>query len=133
MLAELRAAHAALLDGIQELEDATHAPLPDASALAAIRWRLSRASSRRRRLVDEACARLREGGAPHLVAELDRLRENSAEMLASSSRHVGGWTIDRIVADWEGYRAASTAMRAAERRPLARGEAVLYPLLEAGG
>lgn len=131
MLAELRVAHEALLAGIQELEDATHAAAPDASALAAIRWRLSRASSRRRRLVDEASARLREGNAPEVVAEIDRLRENSAEMLSSSSRHVGGWTIDRVVADWDGYRAASTAMRASMRRRIEREKAILYPLLEA--
>ncbi len=133
MLAELREAHETLLNGIQELEDATHAPAPDPSVLAAIRWRLSRASGQRRRLIEQACTRLREGASPGVAAAIDRLRQNSAEMLAASSRHVGGWTIDHIVADWEGYRAASTAMRAAMRRRIEREKSTLYPLLAGAG
>lgn len=133
MLAELREAHETLLTGIQELEDATQAAAPDASALAAIRWRLSRASGRRRRLVDRACARLLEGASPGVAAELDGLRENSAGMLSATSRHVGSWTIDRVVADWDGYRAASIEMRKAMRRRIATEKAVLYPLLDKAG
>lgn len=133
MLAELREAHETLLNGIQELEDATRAEAPDPSALAAIRWRLSRASSRRRRLVDQACTLLREGGAPGAVAEIDRLRENSAEMLSTSSQHVGEWTIDRVVADWDAYRAASIRIRKAMRRRIENEKAILYRLLGEGG
>lgn len=126
MLGELREAHEALLGGIQELEEATRAAVPDRSVLAAIRWRLSRASGRRRRLVDQACAELRSG-AP---AQIDRLRENSADLLSASSRHVGTWTIEQVLADWDGYRTASTAMRAAMRKRILEEKAVLYPLLE---
>jgi len=129
MLAELREAHEALLSGIQALEDATRAAAPDPSALAAIRWQLSRASRRRRRLVDQACAELR----PHAPAEIDRLRDNSAEMLSASSRHVGSWTIEQVLADWDGYRAASTAMRAAMRKRIHEEKAILYPLLGKAG
>lgn len=132
MLAELRAAHETLLAGIQELEDATRAPSPDASALAAIRWRLSRASGHRRRLVDQACAEAMARAAPGAAAEIERLRESNAELRAVSSRHVGGWTIDRVVADWAGYRAASAEMRKAMRVRIAAEKAVLYPLLGKG-
>jgi hypothetical protein len=125
MLAELREAHAALLGGIQDLEEATRAAVPDPSALAAIRWRLSRASGRRRRLVDQACAELR----PSAPTEIERLREKSADLLSASSRHVGTWTIEQVLADWDGYRAASTAMRATMRKRILEEKAVLYPLL----
>jgi hypothetical protein len=121
------------LAGIQELEDATRAPSPDASALAAIRWRLSRASGRRRRLVDQACAEVIARAGPAAAAEVERLRQGDAEQRSASSRHVGGWTIDRVVADWQGYRAASTEMRAAMRARIAAEKAVLYPLLGKDG
>jgi hypothetical protein len=128
MLAELRDAHDRLLAGIQDLEDAAGAEAPDSSLLAAIRWRLSQASGRRRRLVDEASAevlRRKPGAAP----EIERLRENSAEMLFASSRHVGGWPIERIRREWQGYRAASAEMRRAMRARIEMEKAILYPLL----
>lgn len=129
MLEELREAHAALLAGIQELEDATRADAPDASALAGIRWRLSRASGRRRRLIEQASAHLLDQ-VPGAAPEIGRLREGNAEMLSASSRHVGDWTIERITADWRGYRAASADMRKAMRARIALEKKILYPLLE---
>ncbi|NYT42830.1 hypothetical protein HZY97_18800 [Sphingomonas sp. R-74633] len=129
MLTELHEAHATLLAGIQELEDATRAPAPDPSALAAIRWRLSRASSRRRRLVEQACTRL-AADAPRSAPQLDVLRDSNTDMLSATSRHVGAWTIERVVADWPGYRAASIEMRKAMRARIATEKSILYPLLE---
>lgn len=129
MLAELRDAHNSLLAGIQELEDAAKADVPDPSLLATIRWRLSRASSHRRRLVEEASAQLLEQ-APAAAPEIGRLRENNAEMLFASSRHVGGWPIARITGDWDGYRLASAEMRRSMRTRIGLEQAILYPLLE---
>jgi hypothetical protein len=128
MLAELREAHAVLIAGIQELESATRAPVPDPSALAAIRWRLSRASGRRRRLVDQACSRL--SSQARSASGLDELRDNNSGMLSATSRHVGTWTIERVVADWQGYRAASAEMRKAMLARIATEKSILYPLLE---
>ncbi len=129
MLARLREAHRKLLEGIQELEEATKESAPDPSKLATIRWRLSRASGQRRRLVDEACAQLLENASPGAAQQMSTLRENSGEMLAATSKHVGHWTIEQVVADWEGYRTASAAMRTAMRARIAAEQAILYPLL----
>lgn len=132
MLAELQEAHDALLAGIRELEDATQADAPDASALAGIRWRLSRASGQRRRLIEQASAQLLER-VPGAAPDIGRLRENNIGMLSASSRHVGGWPIERIAADWAGYCAASAEIRKAMRARIELERAILYPLLERHG
>lgn len=130
MLAELREAHHVLLAELQALEDAARSGVPDAQALAAIRWRLSRASGRRRRLVEQACDRLLAGASPATAQQLGTLRHTHTEMLSASTRHVGQWTIDAVLADWAGYRAASAMMRKSMRRRIADEQSLLYPLLE---
>jgi hypothetical protein len=130
MLAELREAHHAVLTELQALEDAARSAAPDAHALAAIRWRLSRASGRRRRLVDQACDRLLAGASPATAQQLGTLRDTRAEILSASTRHVGQWTIDAVLGDWAGYRAASATMRKSMRRRIAVEQSLLYPLLE---
>ena len=129
MLSDLRESHQLLLAELQALEDATGNDAPDARDLAAIRWRLSRASRRRRSLVDQACDRLLPGASPATARQILALREGLGEALAASTRHVGCWTIDAVLADWAGYRAASAAMRRSMRQRITAEQALLYPLL----
>lgn len=130
MLEYLKQAHEALLGCISELEAVLAGEVLDASTLARIRLQLSKASSQRRKIVTEAIQRLSESANPSEAARLDLLRKNAEAMLAATSSHVGEWSIDAILADNDGYRAASATMRKAMRERIATERAVLYPLLE---
>ncbi|WP_343519779.1 hypothetical protein [Sphingomonas sp.] len=130
MLAELKRAHETLLSCLEELERLAEADVPDPAKLASVRWKLSRASGDRRKLVEAACDLLL--GSANMIdrSRAAALRAESAEMIAASSRHVGRWTMNEVLADWEGYRAASAAIRGAMRGRIAQEQRALYPLLE---
>ena len=130
MLTELHQAHEQVLAALAELETLTAGAQPDSSALAGVRWRLSRASGHRRRLVEEACAHLLEKATPAEAQALRTLKQDMGEMQSASSRHVGAWSIGRVLEDWDGYRAASAEMRGAMRERIATEKRVLYPLLQ---
>lgn len=130
MLFELKRAHAALLSCLDELERLTLDPVPDRAKLADTRWRLSKASAERRRLVDAACDLLMISALSNDRAGVRALREHGAEHVAASSSHVRRWSIDQALADWDGYRAASTMMRKAMRARMLQEQRTLYPLLD---
>lgn len=129
ILADLQQAHEQLLACIDELAELTRADRPDTATLAKVRWRLTRASGKRRRLVEQAYARLLETGGPEAIQRVRELRDDNAEMLVASSRHIGSWTIEQVAANWDGYRAASAVMRRAMRARIAAEQTALYPLL----
>ena len=130
MLSELKRAHETLLACIDELEALTKNDTPDAQKLASVRWKLSRASVQRRRLVEGACDLLMTDATLIASTRITALRGESADTVAASSRHVGRWTMDQVLADWDGYRDASASMRKAMRGRIAREQLALYPLLE---
>jgi hypothetical protein len=130
MLGKLKQAHEELLGHISELEAILAEDSLDASTLARIRLQLSKASGRRRKLVAEAIQILSGNVSGGDVARLNLLRENSAAISLDSSHHVGKWSIHAILADPEGYRAASAAMRKSMRGRIAAEKSTLYPLLE---
>ena len=130
MLGELKRAHETLLACITELEGLTSAGTPDAEKLARVRWKLSRASVQRRRLVEAACDLLMANATLIESSRVTALREDSAETVAASSRHVGRWSMEQVLADWDGYREASAALRKAMRARILQEQRALYPLLE---
>lgn len=131
MLLELKRAHDVLLSCLDELERLTLDPLPDRAKLANIRWKLSKASAERRKLVDAACDFLAINGANSIDrSRVAALREDIAESVAASSTHVRRWPVDQVLADWDGYRAASAALRKAMRARILQEQRALYPLLD---
>jgi hypothetical protein len=130
MLTELHQAHEQLLAALSDLEALTSVPQPDSTALSGVRWKLSRASSQRRRLVEQACAALIECASPAETEGVRALRQGIGELQSASSRHVGTWTLARVIEDWDGYRAASEEMRGRMRERIATEKRVLYPLLQ---
>jgi len=131
MLAELKDIHEELLSLVNELAKLTAATSPDRQQLSKLRWRLSSASGRRRRLLEENVY-------PYLLARLTgaqnddvaRLRDSNSEVLAASRMHVGDWSTDRVMAEWAAYREASARMRETMRRRIAAEQIILYPLLD---
>lgn len=120
---DLRRYHAQMLAALDELEQLTHAPTCDDKAVMAVRYRLTRASSARRREVVALCEQLIALGKadPALVS----LRDATNVSRGTSSSHIGTWTLRQVMADWPGYVRASAIMRASLRREIAREEAVL--------
>ncbi|HSX54224.1 MAG TPA: hypothetical protein VLG14_02910 [Sphingomonas sp.] len=131
MLLELKRAHDALLSCLDELERLTLNDTPDRATLANIRWKLSKASAERRKQVDAACDYLSMNSATSIDRDrVASLRENIAESVAASSSHVRRWSMDQVLADWDGYRASSATLRKAMRARILQEQRALYPLLD---
>ncbi len=122
---DLRRHHAQMLAALEELEQLTRSPCCDDKAVTAARYRLTRASSARRREVVALCEQLIEGGASDPA--LRSLRDATNASRATSSSHIGTWTLRQVIADWPGYVRASAAMRATLRREVEREITTLTP------
>jgi hypothetical protein len=131
MLTELKALHEALSSKIAKLDDVMSQAQPDRSELANVRMELSKASTARLRYIESVIY-------PYLMkqvsdADARRLRDlrlENAALRASSTKHVGIWTIEKVMADWTGYRRASSEMRQAMQQRISAEANLLYSLLE---
>jgi hypothetical protein len=129
-LAQLTKTHADVLTAIDRLETLLQPEEPDRATLATARWRLTQASGRRRRLLDQEIYPLVEQGADGGEQGVRDLRAADGGAIAMSSQHIATWSIDHIADDWPGYRAAATTMLASMRQRIALETTILYPLLE---
>lgn len=127
---QLEAAHDELLRELDVLEDLTAAEVPDETALAATRLRLSRVSIRRTQLLGQdiipaalTIASEREARA------ITQLRQDIAAARTHSSEHVVYWSLKRVKEDWSGYQEASARMRKEMRTHIAQERQTLAPLL----
>lgn len=128
-MSDLQTLHQQLLQMLDELKELTERPAPDEAALAALRYRLTRASGARRRLVDSLCVELQLTLPKEEVAAVRTLRESSIAAMTSSSDHIGTWSLRQLAKDWRGYCAASQQMRQAMREQIEAEKATLYPHL----
>lgn len=117
------------MEGIIALERIVQGEAPDQASLASARWKLTRASGRRRKLLtDSIYPQLQNVSAIH-SRKLDELRADAAAQLAKSSHHIGKWTVEHIIAHWPDYQKASAEMTASMRRRVQAEKVLLYPLL----
>lgn len=128
---ELLRHHAQMLAALDALEQLIRAPTCDEKGVMAIRYRLTRASSARRREVVLLCDRLIAEGRDDPA--LASLRDATNASRSTSSSHIGTWTLRQVAADWPGYVRASALMQASLRREVARERAVLAPHFKAAG
>lgn len=126
----LREAHAALIGAIEELAQLTSGPLPGREVLVDVRWAVSQASLARRLLWGQIHALLARRVEARFGRDLRRLQEADVELIRASAKHVGRWTIDAIVEDWEGYCQASELMRSQMLDAVAGEMRLLCPILE---
>ena len=131
MLNRLKTLHDELRTAIAELAAETAKSEPDVDTLPAVRLKLTRASSRRKALIECSISPLLHDVSPEDARRIDDLRRVAADRAVKSSAHIARWTMRAIVADWDGYRRASADMRAHMLRRIKEEAAVLYPLLEA--
>jgi hypothetical protein len=128
-LESLRDAHAELLRAIAELERLTQGPTPSKKLLVDTRWNVSKASLHRRQLWGRVLAFLSHSGGSGLWVELRQLQEIDGQLLRASSDHIGKWTADAAIDDWEGYCRASKIMRGRMLHAIATEKSVLYGML----
>jgi hypothetical protein len=133
IMSELHDLHAQLLQMLDELEELTRRPAPDEAALASVRYRLTRTSSARRRLIDRLCAEYKPTLAGDEAVALNALHETNTAAMTASSEHISIWSLREIVKNWPGYCQASSTMRRSMRAQIDAEKAALYPHLPAEG
>jgi hypothetical protein len=129
-MSELSQLHDDLVAAIAELAAVTARDAPDEAALASVRYRLTRTSTARRRLVESLCTQFAPQVPPAQAEQLRTLQGDTGALRATSSQHIADWSPRDIAKDWRGYCTASAAMRASMLRQIEREKALLYPLLE---
>ena len=129
-MSELHDLHAQLLQMLNELEELTAKPAPDEAALAGLRYRLTRTSSARRRLIDSICTERKPTLSEAEAASLNALHESNTAAMTASSEHISTWSLREVVKNWPGYCQASLALRRSMRAQIEAEKAALYPLLE---
>jgi hypothetical protein len=129
-MSELHDLHVQLLHMLDELEELTARPAPDEAALAGVRYRLTRTSSVRRKLVDGLCLELKLALPERDAHKIHALHESNTAAMTASSEHISTWSLREIVKNWVGYCQASFAMRGAMRAQIETEKAVLYPHLK---
>ena len=131
-MSELHDLHVQLLLMLDELEALTANPGPDEAALAGLRYRLTRTSGARRRLVDALCVDLKPRLVQDEQAALQALHETNTAAMTASSEHIGTWSLREVVKNWPGYCQASSALRRSMRAQIETEKALLYPHLQEG-
>lgn len=131
MLTDLKALHEELRLAIAELQAEIAKSEPDETNLPLARLKVVKVSGRRKALIDGTIAPgLQEIGADD-AARMRDLRRTGSEVAVETSQHIAEWRMTSVLADWQGYRAASTKFSQMMLRRIADECAVLYPLLEA--
>ena len=130
-MADLQSLHEELRAALIELERLTARPECDGSRLSLLRYRLSRVSGERRKLVERMCATLLEHATGHEAERLRAVRDGSLRARGASNAHIGAWSLREVEADWPGYCAASAKMRATMLAQIAAEKAALYPRVPA--
>ena len=130
MLSQLKILHGELRKAIAELAAETAKPEPDPATLPMARLKLTRASSRRKALIECSISPLLHDISRDDARRMEDLRRIAADKAVESSAHIARWTMRLILADWQGYRRASAEMRSQMLRRINEEAAFLYPLLE---
>jgi hypothetical protein len=120
LLDSLDKMHAEILDYLDELERLAACVSPTRSAVAEVRWKLSKASRRRWVLINETIhPLLLELGARGWTDKLRHIKQDGLERQAGSGEHVRRWPIDAALADWAGYGQHSAELRESMRARIA--------------
>lgn len=109
---QLAALHQELRSLITQLAAETAKAQPDIAAISSIRMRLSQASRARATRLESISAAIRDSTTGR-YPDLARVIADGRQARLHSGAHIGKWTLKALEADWKGYCADSTNMRAA--------------------
>lgn len=124
-MSELKILHQQLRQLLDTLETMTAQAAPDEVALASLRYRLTRTSTARRKLVESICLELEPRLTGKAAEQVRALRQSLSAGFASSSGHIITWSMAEVVQDWSGYCRASLEVRRAMRDQIERERIVL--------
>lgn len=128
-MSDLETLHEELLEMLDALEFLCANPTPDETALAGLRYRLTRTSGARRKLVESLCVTLQMTLPKAEIAPIRALRDANIAAMTFSSDHIGTWSLRQVMKDWSGYCAASKQVRQTMREQIALERDTLYPYL----
>ncbi|HUE80093.1 MAG TPA: hypothetical protein VMN38_10735 [Sphingomicrobium sp.] len=130
LLADLRSAHENLIAAMNGMERLTRGPLSERDSYTTARWRISRASLKRRSHWAKIYQHLIAGVGADDAAALNNLQAADMRMLRRSAAHVCTWSRDAIDRDWLGYCKASRVIRLQMKTCMDAEKHVLFPMLE---
>lgn len=132
MIETLDGHYAELQAKIDAMRALCRAGVPDCARLAHARHQVMAISMRRFGfLKDMVFSALGAADLPGVAAGIAALDRDLAEKRVAVSGHIAAWPLDRIAADWAGYRAASARVAAGIADRVRREQALLYPALTA--
>ena len=130
LAAELTRAHEELLSELRNMEAIQSNASPDQAQWTSARWKLSRASRRRRMIVNDCYPLAMQSATALELTQLLSLRANDLPMLEKSRSHMEKWSREQIEADWVGYCAASAVIRMGMKERLVAERRIILPLLQ---
>jgi hypothetical protein len=110
-LAQMQEVHEKLLKAIADMADATQPGTPDPEKFTYARWRLSKASRARRVLWEQVRGYIAGRASGGERDAIDRLVADNEELRRSGTAHIGRWSSQAIVQNWEDYCDASRSVR----------------------
>ena len=131
MIQELCAEHRALEVHAAQLLEIVAAPVPDAAAVAALRWGMAQAlldhCNREDRLIYD---RLLASGDAIATNIAWRYRQEHGLLGPTFANYIAAWPVGRINREWARFRAETEALMASLAARIEREEQALYPHLE---
>ena len=123
-------AHETLLRAMVAMDILTRGQVPARAKLTSTRWNLSKASLARRMLWGKILTSLSAELSADRTDALRRLQDGDINLLRASTHHVSKWTTEAVLANWDGYCAASRSIRRKMAAGIDAEKRILYPMLE---
>lgn len=130
LLETMGKAHEAVLLHMDGMEMATSDPAKYDEAYKLARWQLSDASLKRRANFNNMLDELLPVFSGEDAAVLRNLLEEDRAQSLASAEHVRKWSPEAVAQDWQGYCAASAAIREKMKKRLMQEALVVLPTLQ---
>jgi hypothetical protein len=105
---------------------------PDRGELSALRVQISRCAGQHLAMIDQHVSPALERFPSEQHRDAGReIRATMMMLYTNSAKHVGTWDLEKILADWNGYRVAVRSHMRGIRDRIAYEVRVIYPLLAA--
>lgn len=131
MLTDLIKLHNISADLLSQMEELQREAVPDRARLATLRWRMTQASAERMKLLEyRIFPALLSGALAGAQQVVTKMSVDGRARRRASAEHVARWSLEAALADWDGYRSASAAIRTVMLKRIWKERDLLIPLLE---
>lgn len=122
-------AHSVLRVRLAAIATATSGPVPDRSAFAETRWRLTKASRERWILLQVRIMPALRRSLPDRSDLVERLEADAVRHQSQAALHMGRWPLHAAIADWPAYCPASRVIQIQMRARIDDEAVTLLPAL----